>query len=337
MAQANEQTFAVETTRLTKVYRGRQIALNDVSLSVEKGCILGLLGANGAGKTTLLRLLLGLHSPTSGMVKVFGQRMTPNAGSLRRRIGYIPTHPRFGSGFTPMSYLDHVGQLQRLPKSVRKPRVAAWLRACGLQEASGDRIEGFSEGMLARLAVAASLINEPDLLLWDEPMHGLDLEARRSMFELIRTLGEERTLIIASHHLNDIDATCDRVALMVGGHLAFHGTLAEFRGREGKGTTRFEIDLDGDSKALQKLGQTVKNIQELQFGEVDAGRLIVQVKDAGLNAPALANVFLAVADAKLGISGVRSLGAASETAFLRLVAREESRGFARLYQDREAA
>src|SRR2546422_9953361 len=101
--------LAVETQHLTKIYQNRQIALNDVSLTIEPGCVLGLLGPNGAGKTTFLRLILGLHRPTAGNVKVFGRRMTANAAALRRRIGYIPTNPQFPRGMTAITYLDYMG------------------------------------------------------------------------------------------------------------------------------------------------------------------------------------------------------------------------------------
>src|SRR5262245_33068703 len=95
--------LVVETHRLTKIYQNRQIALNDVTLRIEPGTVLGLLGPNGAGKTTLVRLILGLHRPTAGWVKVFGKKMSPNAANLRRRIGYIPTNPRFPTGMTPIT------------------------------------------------------------------------------------------------------------------------------------------------------------------------------------------------------------------------------------------
>src|SRR5256884_2864591 len=177
--------LVVETQRLTKIYQNRNIALNDVNLRVEPGCVLGLLGPNGAGKTTFLRLCLGLHRPTAGWVKVFGKLMGPNAAAVRRRIGYIPTNPQFPRGMSPISYLDYMARLFGLPQDVRKPRLASLIRAVDLLSASGDRVDGFSNGMTARLAVATSLINEPDLLVWDEPTHGLDIEARRSMLEVI--------------------------------------------------------------------------------------------------------------------------------------------------------
>src|SRR3954463_272274 len=102
----NPGDLVIETVRLTKIYQNRQIALNDVSLRLEPGTVLGLLGPNGAGKTTLLRLILGLHRPTAGRVKVFGRYMSPNAADLRRKIGYIPTNPQFPKGMTPIGYLD---------------------------------------------------------------------------------------------------------------------------------------------------------------------------------------------------------------------------------------
>src|SRR3954470_18427691 len=115
--------LVVETYKLTKIYQNRQIALNDVTLRLEPGCVLGLLGHNGAGKTTLLRLILGLHRPTAGYVKCFGDTMCPNAANLRCRIGYIPTNPQFPRGMTPITSLDYTPRLFGLPAQVRKPRL----------------------------------------------------------------------------------------------------------------------------------------------------------------------------------------------------------------------
>jgi ABC-2 type transport system ATP-binding protein len=143
----NAGDLVVETTRLTKIYQNRQIALNDVSLRIERGWVLGLLGPNGAGKTTFLRLCLGLHRPTAGYVKVFGKKMTPNAAILRRRIGYIPTNPQFPKGMTPISYLDYMARLFGLPRDVRKPRLASLIRAVDLLAGSGNTIAGFSNGI----------------------------------------------------------------------------------------------------------------------------------------------------------------------------------------------
>ena len=122
MADAADD-LVVETNRLTKIYQNRQIALDDVTLRLEPGCVLGLLGPNGAGKTTLLRLILGLHRPSAGTVKVFGKWMSPNAAALRRKIGYIPTNPQFPKGMSPIGYLDYMARLFGLPRDV--PQAAA--------------------------------------------------------------------------------------------------------------------------------------------------------------------------------------------------------------------
>src|SRR5437763_4438711 len=182
----NSGDLVVETAHLTKIYQNRQIALNDVSLRIEPGCVLGLLGPNGAGKTTLLRLVLGLHRPTAGWVKVFGKTMTPNAADLRRRIGYIPTNPQFPRGMSPITYLDYMARLFGLPAGVRKPRLASLIRAVDLLAVSGEPIAGFSNGRTSRRAVAASLMNETDVLIWDEPTDGLDIEAKCSMIEMMK-------------------------------------------------------------------------------------------------------------------------------------------------------
>ena len=326
----NPSDLVVETYKLTKIYQNRQIALNDVTLRIEPGSVLGLLGPNGAGKTTLLRLILGLHRPTAGWVKVFGQTMTPNAASLRCRIGYIPTNPQFPRGMTPITYLDYIARLFGLPSGVRKPRLASLIRAVDLLNVSGDSIAGFSNGMTARLAVATSLINEPDLLIWDEPTHGLDPEARRSMLELIKTLAREKTLIVSSHNLGDIDEVCNHAAVLSRGHLIYCGSLQDLKGRMRR--NHYELDLEGDQKAIAKAAQTIKGIGELRSVSVRQRRLELVMTDDANNTSVLANVFMTLADNKVMLVSIRSVGQQTEQAFLDLVEKEESRGFARAYK-----
>src|SRR5262245_33749361 len=136
--------LVIETSRLTKIYNNRRIALNDVTLTIEPGCVLGLLGPNGAGKTTFLRLILGLHRPTAGWAKVFGKVVSPNAADVRRRIGYIPTNPQFPRGMTPITYLDYIARLFGLPADIRKPKLATLIRAVDLLPHSGDPIIHFT-------------------------------------------------------------------------------------------------------------------------------------------------------------------------------------------------
>lgn len=331
----NPGDLVVETYTLTKIYQNRQIALNDVTLKIEPGCVLGLLGPNGAGKTTFLRLVLGLHRPTAGWVKVFGKTMTPNAANLRRRIGYIPTNPQFPRGMSPITYLDYIARLFGLPASVRKPRLASLIRAVDLLAVSGNAIAGFSNGMNARLAVAASLINEPELLIWDEPTHGLDPEARRSMLELIKTLSREKTLVVSSHNLSDIDEVCNHAAVLSRGQLIYCGSLQDLKGRMRR--NHYELDLDGDQKAISKAAQAIRSLNDFTSVTVRQRRLELRMNDEATNTSALANVFMTLSDNKITLVSIRSVGQQTEQAFLDLVEKEESRGFARAYQSGEAA
>src|SRR6476661_1944729 len=197
--------------------------------------------------------------------------MTPNAASLRCRMGYIPTNPQFPRGMTPITYLDYMARLFGLPGDVRKPRLASLIRAVDLLNCSGDIIDGFSNGMTARLAVAASLINEPDLLIWDEPTHGLDPEGRRSMLDLIKTLAREKTLIVSSHNLSDIDEVCNHAAVLSRGHLIYFGSLQDLKGRMRK--NQYDLDLEGDQKAITKAAQAIKGLAEFKAVDLRHRRL----------------------------------------------------------------
>ncbi len=327
----NSSELVVESYKLTKIYQNRQIALNDVCLKLEPGTVLGLLGPNGAGKTTLLRLVLGLHRPTAGWIKVFGRYMGPNSAALRCRIGYIPTNPQFPRGMTPITYLDYMARLFGLPAQVRKPRLASLIRSVDLLTASGDHIENFSNGMIARLAVATSLLNEPDLLIWDEPTLGLDPEARRSMLELIKTLARDKTLIVASHNLSDIDEVCNHAAVLSRGHLIYFGSLQDLKGRMKR--NHYELDLEGDQKAITKAMQALKGMSDFKLVNLKQRRLELRMGDDANNTTALANVFMTLSDNKVTVISIRSVGMQTEQAFLDLVEEEASRGFARAYKN----
>ncbi len=219
---------------------------------------------------------------------------------------------------------------------MRKPRLASLIRAVDLLNVSGDRIDGFSNGMIARLAVATSLINEPDLLIWDEPTLGLDPEARRSMLELIKTLARDKTLIVSSHNLSDIDEVCNHAAVLSRGHLILFRIAAGPQGpdaaqplRAGPGR-RSEGDRQGGA-GDQGPGR-VQDRSSLRSAGWNCG-----MNEEANNTSALANVFMTLADNKVTLISIRSVGQQTEQAFLDLVEKEEARGFARAYQNPEAA
>jgi ABC-2 type transport system ATP-binding protein len=327
---ADAPALVVETSHLTKIYQDRHIALNDLNLTVEPGAVLGLLGPNGAGKTTFLRLVLGLHSPTAGWCNVFGKRMHPNAADLRRRIGYIPTNPQFPKTTTPIEYLDYIGRLFGMTRETRKPKLAKLIRAVDLLPQSGQPLANFTPGMTARLAVASSLINDPDLLIWDEPTHGLDVEARRGMLELIKTLAAEKTMILCSHNLSDVDEVCNHAAVLNKGHLIFSGSLQELKGRIRK--NHYELDLEGDQKSITKSIGQIKTMKEVLSAGLRYRRLDLKLTDDVGNTGVLAMVMQTLFDNKVTLVSVRSVGAQTETAYMDLVEKEDQRGFARLFK-----
>lgn len=320
----------IRAEKLTKIYQGKHIALNSVDLEISKGTVLGLLGPNGAGKTTLVRLLLGLHKPTAGRVLVFGKRMTPNAAALRRKIGYLPADPRFPIGMTPITYLDYVGRLGGISRTERRPRLAALLRAVDLLKASGEPITRISTGMKARLAIAASLINDPEILIWDEPAQGLDAEARRSMLQLMRDLGEEKTLLVCSHNLADIEEVCTQAIVLHEGHVIFSGEINALKAS--LRPSQVEICLIGEKKEMAETSRAIAEFDELESAELARNVLRIRIKPDASHATALANVLVTLADHRIEMTDLRIGGQAMERAIIQLRQQEANRGFTRAYR-----
>ncbi|MBN2304416.1 MAG: ABC transporter ATP-binding protein [Anaerolineae bacterium] len=321
----NASTNVIETHNLTKIYGSKYIALNGADLTVPQGSVFGLVGPNGAGKTTTIRLLLGLHNPTAGRALLFGEPMTPNAVHLRRRIGFLPTNPRFPGDMTPITYLDFVGQLSGLPAEVRKPRLAALLRAVGLLSASSQKVKSFSTGMTTRLGIAASLINDPELLIWDEPTAGLDPEGRKYTIDLIQELGQTKTILVSSHNLGDIKLVCDHIGILSEGKLIFNGPLREM--------TRFtrssaiELTLDGDLDALcTRLDESPPPVRWTR----ERNALRLHFEDETRIAAGLAAVLGMMVDSGTTLLAINSLHDEMVDAFIRLLEEERGHGFSRI-------
>lgn len=319
--------LAIRTEHLTKIYADRLIAVNDMNLEVPRGAVFGLLGPNGAGKTTTLRLLLGLQRPTAGRAEVFGNLCGANAVAVRRLIGYLPTHPKLPGSLRSVEYLDLLGKLCRLPRQIRKPRLASLLRAVGLLGATDQRIETFSTGMCTRLGIAASLVGAPPLLLWDEPTAGLDPSARRFTLDLIRQLGKTRTIVVATHILSDIDQICDHVGVMHEGRMIFSGPMRDMKRRLRRDD--FSLDLEGSGDEIRRVALQADSLEGLDVRIREDQVLVVRVADGRSRADALADVLKLVDSASLSLGAIHSGQNETENAYLQLLQEDEAHGFHR--------
>jgi ABC-2 type transport system ATP-binding protein len=228
---------AVEITNLTKDYevgfwRKRKVrALDDLSLSIDEHQIFGFLGANGAGKTTTLKLLMRLIFPSSGSARILGHDIQDV--HMHRRIGYLPENPYFYDYLTARELLEYCAELFGFAAAERRKRAAELLARVKLDEKRWDtQLRKFSKGMLQRVGLAQSLVNDPEIVFLDEPMSGLDPVGRREVRDLIASLRDDgKTVFMCSHILSDIEVLCDRVAILKRGRLAQVGSLDELRQR----------------------------------------------------------------------------------------------------------
>jgi ABC-2 type transport system ATP-binding protein len=225
----------IDSTDLTRRF-GRTQAVAGVSLQAGAG-VFGLLGPNGAGKTSLLRMMATVLPPTSGRLRLLDR----DPGSygprreIRRRLGYLPQSLGYYPGFTVAEFVEYFALLKDMPPG-RVPRaVAAAIEHVGLGDRARAKLRTLSGGMLRRAGIAQAIVNEPELLLLDEPTAGLDPEQRVAFRALLRDLGQRATVIVSTHLVEDVGAACTEVALMDAGRIVFHGTPDELTAR-GEGT-----------------------------------------------------------------------------------------------------
>jgi ABC-2 type transport system ATP-binding protein len=219
----------IRTAGLTKVFvsnwrRRRTVAVDGLNLEVNAGEIYGFLGPNGAGKTTTLKLLLGLLRPSAGSVEILGE--SADGLAHRARIGYLPENPSFYDYLTGREFLDFCGRLCGIAAATRRERIARLLALVDLERAADVRMRKYSKGMLQRAGLAQALVNDPRLLILDEPQSGLDPLGRKQVRDVIlRLRAEGRTVLFSSHILSDAEMICDRVGIMNRGRLVASGRL----------------------------------------------------------------------------------------------------------------
>ncbi len=270
---------AIKVTDLHKSFKSEFLRrekkiLKGITLSVESGEIFGYLGPNGAGKTTTLKCLLGLIFPERGDLEILGH---PHLSlQAKSRLGYLPENPYFYDYLSASEFLRYYSQLHQIPKAEQGIRIAGILERVGLKEAADLQLRKFSKGMLQRVGLAQALLHEPELVLLDEPLGGLDPLGRKEIRDIIVQLKEEgRTVFLSSHILQDIEMICDRVAIIVDGRIVNQGPLFDliseqilFTEMTISGMTEDELQAFGDCLKTQGGKVLLKVFEEARVQEV---------------------------------------------------------------------
>lgn len=298
-----EQEWAIQTFGLSKTY-GQRIAVNGVDISVKKGELFSLLGPNGAGKTTTIKMLSCLIRPTEGSALVLGHDIVKDPFAVKDVIDVSPQENAIAGHLNAWENLELMGRVYGLSKEVIKKRAGELLELMGLSERLNDQAHTFSGGMQRRLSIAMALISDPQVLFLDEPTLGLDPQARRTMWERIAQLKGEKTIILTSHYLEEVDALADRVAIINDGNIVAVDTTAGLKRQiEGKQTMIVKGQLS--SKCVDAVKKIYEDTKTTDGGiEIRADKLVFDdivdtIRKAGgciewltMKEPTLDDVFL---------------------------------------------
>ena len=253
----------IRAEQLTRRF-GALTAVNQVSLDVPRGSVTGFLGPNGAGKTTTMRMLCGVLTPSSGQAWIDGIDVTASPDLARGRVGYLPESAPIYPEMRVEEYLDFRAGLYDVQGRVQaKNRV---LEQCGLEQVRRRIIGQLSKGYRQRVALAAALLHDPVVLILDEPTAGLDPTQIDSIRSLIHTLSEDRAILLSTHILPEVEAVCDAIVMIVGGHVLASGTLEEVRG-DAANTCRIETDLNSARHQLKG----IDGIQSIEQRSLEDG------------------------------------------------------------------
>lgn len=239
----------IRVQNLVKKY-GTQRAVDGISFDVKSGEILGFLGPNGAGKTTTMKILTCYMLPTEGDVRIGDYSVRQHPEQIKKRIGYLPEHNPLYLDMPVIEYLEFVADIQGVPRHQIPQRIREMVRICGLDKEKHKNIGELSKGYRQRVGLAQAMIHNPDILILDEPTTGLDPNQIVEIRELIREIGKEKTVILSTHILPEVEATCDRIVIINDGKIVADGKPADLRKQaSGNETSRVRIE-DADANAV---------------------------------------------------------------------------------------
>jgi len=252
---------------LMKKY-GQQKAVDDISFQVKAGEVLGFLGPNGAGKTTTLKAMSCYLKPDSGDIKIGGYSIYDNSARIKKNIGYLAENNPLYQDMTIIDFLNFIAKIHEIPKYLINDRILDMVRICGLEGEKHKLISQLSKGYQQRVGLAQAMIHDPEVLILDEPTTGLDPNQRIEIRDLIKRIGEEKTVILSSHILAEVEATCDRIIIINKGRIVVDGTAASLR-KQAQGNEIIALGIQGGHYNLifDKLMEieTVKNVEFVDF------------------------------------------------------------------------
>jgi ABC-2 type transport system ATP-binding protein len=270
----------IEVQGLTRYYADRP-AIQDLTFSVPRGQVLGFLGPNGAGKSTTMRILTGYLGPSAGTATVAGFDLVDHSLEARRHIGYLPETTPLYKEMRVAAFLDMLCRLRGVPAAKRRARVDASIESCGLTDRRHEVIGRLSRGLRQRVGLAQAIVHDPEVLILDEPTAGLDPAQTRETRELITRLGRDHTVVLSSHILPEVSATCDRVLIINHGRLVADDTPANLaRSVAGAEGVEIEMVLQGDRGEIERRMGAVPGVEKVAISPAGEGDWRVVVKAA---------------------------------------------------------
>ena len=310
----------IEVDNLSRSF-GRIRAVDDISFRVEKGEIVGFLGPNGAGKTTTMRLLTGFIAPTSGDARVAGYDVREQSMEVKKLIGYLPENPPLYHEMSVRSYLTFVAEVKGVPRRRRAGRVAEVMEMVTIGDIAGRLVGNISKGYRQRVALGQALVHDPPVLIMDEPTVGLDPRQIIEIRELIKGLAGEKTILISSHILPEVSATCERVIIINRGRIVAIDTQEELS-KHVAGAERIYILVKGEGATVSAAIRGIGGVLTVERkGTADGGVAFEVESDPGsdIREP----LFRAMVAGEWPILEMRPIGASLEEVFMRLTTQEE--------------
>lgn len=313
----------IEIKNLTKRY-GQIKAVNDISLTIKKGEILGFLGPNGAGKSTTMNILTGYLAATSGTVTINGFDIMDSPQEAKKLIGYLPELPPLYQDMTVNEYLKFISELKSVSFKQRKSQLDEILYLVKLGDMKDRLIKNLSKGYKQRVGVAQALVGNPQVLVLDEPTVGLDPKQIIEIRKLIGALKHEHTIILSTHILQEVNAVCSSVAVINKGKLAATGSVSDFTAAEGT-VNKFVISIVGASAKAdaQKTLENVEGVRRVDFVRMDKDAYIFNV-ESERKTDVRRGVFNAVSHANLAIIELKPVGRTLEEIFIDIVSNEQN-------------